>query len=760
MSAQDSSCDLKALSTQRTVQISDDDFIYILVFPNLFSRDPNLKEQLQNRKFSKAKCAEIFKSAFKISEDENNDLRNDLNKDFNAFLKDSQEEIEYHRFLLLILMCLFKIFETKLMLRIKLFFSRDKDEIFCKIGVSDYNSKVQACLSDYLVQLDRKDEEKCGYSFISPYAIFEMDIEDSQDDSENLEKLYKAYKYDEKKAKMIEERFTMFRYKDKVRLLFEMITSVVDIPDLIDNKIITAGYCVHNMEQLTYLRKNWGSFWAIYKPQNFKEIRKYFGEKIAIYFAWLDYYVKWLILPAILGSALFWTEFHYQDMNDKSKEMTKSEVGLLIFSVFLALGSALLDKLWIRRQNELSWMWGTVDLNVVELQRPGFKGVYRKDPISGRQKKFSNKIVTEGAKRIIGINIAILFASVVFITVGGIFFYRSTRTASDLGGQWHRICALMNAVQIQVMNFVYRKVAKVLTDWENYEYDSQYFDSLIFKLYLFQFVNSYISLFYIAFVKYYIEGCGLEEDCMSELRTQLGVIFIIKMLLNFIELGKPIIMRKIKLWKERKEIEKSKQRGEQVREEMTLIEAQNKLEDYETPLDDYMEIVIDYGYVVMFSAALPLVPLLALGMNILEIRVDSYKLCWLTKRPFPMLANSIGYWQVILRSISTMGALTNTGIMIFTIDIFDLDHLTEKWLYFMIIEHLILLFKYTLYVQFNDTPQRVTKGLVWGNRIAAERMYGRAHDESQKDLRGLYFKDLQGRNDVVLDPYKISKENN
>lgn len=184
-------------------------------------------------------------------------------------------------------------------------------------------------------------------------------------------------------------------------------------------------------------------------------------------------------------------------------------------------------------------------------------------------------------------------------------------------------------------------------------------------------------MIYIAFGKRYVEGCN-NDDCMGELKTQLGVIFVTKMLLNFIELGKPIISQKYNDWKEKKSLVRSRERGEKLREEMSSIEAQSKLEDYETPLDDYMEIVIDYGYVVMFSAAYPLVPLLALMMNIFEIRVDSYKLCNLTKRPFPMLANSIGYWEIILRSISTMGALTNTGIMIFTIDIFDLDTISEK----------------------------------------------------------------------------------
>lgn len=58
------------------------------------------------------------------------------------------------------------------------------------------------------------------------------------------------------------------------------------------------------------------------------------------------------------------------------------------------------------------------------------------------------------------------------------------------------------------MSAVYNRVAVLLTDAENHRTDTAYEDSLIGKTFVFQFVNSFASLFYIAFVKQYAEPDG------------------------------------------------------------------------------------------------------------------------------------------------------------------------------------------------------------------------------------------------------------
>ena len=53
------------------------------------------------------------------------------------------------------------------------------------------------------------------------------------------------------------------------------------------------------------LYKEWGLFKKWYKYQPLDAIRKYFGVKIGLYFAWLGFFTTMLIFPSIAGLVVF-----------------------------------------------------------------------------------------------------------------------------------------------------------------------------------------------------------------------------------------------------------------------------------------------------------------------------------------------------------------------------------------------------------------------------------------------------------------------
>ena len=54
---------------------------------------------------------------------------------------------------------------------------------------------------------------------------------------------------------------------------------------------------------------------------------------------------------------------------------------------------------------------------------------------------------------------------------------------------------------IMAMGRVYENLAVKLTDWEMHRTQTEYDDNLTFKVFIFQFINFYSSIIYIAFFK-------------------------------------------------------------------------------------------------------------------------------------------------------------------------------------------------------------------------------------------------------------------
>ncbi|XP_018564511.1 anoctamin-4-like [Anoplophora glabripennis] len=79
-------------------------------------------------------------------------------------------------------------------------------------------------------------------------------------------------------------------------------------------------------------------------------------------------------------------------------------------------------------------------------------------------------------------------------------------------------------------------------------------------------------------------------------------------------------------------------------------------------------LLIQYGFVVFFVAGFPLAPFLALANNLVELRVDAYKITNHFKRPVPNKVAGIGAWMGILQAITYAGAMTNAVIIAFTGD--------------------------------------------------------------------------------------------
>jgi hypothetical protein len=236
-------------------------------------------------------------------------------------------------------------------------------------------------------------------------------------------------------------------------------------------------------------------------------------------------------------------------------------------------------------------------------------------------------------------------------------------------------------VQIQVFNVLYGGLAKLLNNYENHRTDNQYEDALISKTFVFQFINSFAALLYLAFVKPFLpmlDNCY--ESCMHELSTQLFVILTGNLVTaNLTEIGMPALMQ---WWNKNSQ----KESEHYDYEDVTDIEKESFKDEYDAMMgtfEDYAELMMQFGYTTLFVASFPLAPILAFASNYVEIRVDAWKLCQLSKRPEPISAEDIGTWQRILEVMSLAAVLSNSALIAYTgTHVQNYTWSTRNWIFF------------------------------------------------------------------------------
>ena len=108
---------------------------------------------------------------------------------------------------------------------------------------------------------------------------------------------------------------------------------------------------------------------------------------------------------------------------------------------------------------------------------------------------------------------------------------------------------------------------------------------------------------------------------------------------------------------------------EVVSRDISPAERELELDEYHHMLGtfgDYRDLVLIYGYTVLFVAALPLAPLLALINAYAQIRVDAWNISVVSRRPWPQNAEDIGSWADIIELLSYIAVFTNSIIITYT----------------------------------------------------------------------------------------------
>uniref|UniRef100_A0A3Q3C729 Anoctamin n=1 Tax=Haplochromis burtoni TaxID=8153 RepID=A0A3Q3C729_HAPBU len=464
------------------------------------------------------------------------------------------------------------------------------------------------------------------------------------------------------------------------------------------------------------LHEEWANYGVMHKYQPVDLIRKYFGEQIGLYFAWLGVYTQLLIPPSVLGIIVFLYGILTVDTNVPSQETCNDSLNItmcplcdgvcdywrlssvcslarasylfdngatVLFAIFMSLWAAWFLEHWKRRQMYLKHTWDLTSLEDEEVMKPEYE-----EALQEKKAKMKAHFIT------FFINFLCLQIFITFSAVFGVAVYRicmlsvwsmnpdpeakaSVRMTVTTTG------IILNMLVVLVLEEVYGAIAVWLTELELPKTTEEFEERLIFKSFFLKSMNAFAPIFYVAFFKgrfagrpgdyvyvfgdYRMEECA-PPGCLIELCIQLSMIMLGKQLIqnNVFEILLKKMYRTI-------QEQKGKNRGAEDEDSETeekrpkqQFDKDFTLEPFEGVSPEYMEMIIQYGFVTLFVASFPLAPAFALLNNVIEIRLDAAKFVTEIRRPDAVRCKDIGIWYNILCGISKFSVITNAFVISFT----------------------------------------------------------------------------------------------
>ena len=636
---------------------------------------------------------------------------------------------------------------------------------------------------------------------------------------------YTDFKVGEKERFEPDSSTSFFSSLERIRLLQSLIELPqseggcgLNLEDLLETKVLTEIVPVHEIEgRLEELERIWVKApFTLTVAQPLDKIRDYYGERIAIYYAFLEELTNALVYPAVVGVLLFIVSLVWFEGSNDNPFTPFYSFQILVWITYFC-------KMWRRTEAVHAVRWNVSDFRETERPRHEFdgdmeRGFYSDEgywvAVDGNEKHaekvplMKKFLHTERRSREITSYLLVMpFLLAVIVATGGILAYKSSVMvsfyvlfASDdseltvpsygvtLGSV---VGGALNGLFISVTNMLYARLAEHLTEWENHRTQSDFDDALIVKTMFFQFINSYMALYYIAFVKAneidllswatgIPEYChdkrhfdageeqieaqhgGLNPYCMNELSLYMtSVVISASVVGKVLEFITPWMSARLRqadeeyaMYTKRVEQESGDEiakrvqttcgrllfigrfflgtvqqasahtdgTGAQMTEyelpKMTYYEGQAKLEPFEGIFSEYSNILLQLGYVVLFAPAFPLASALLWLSFYFELRTDAYKMVCNTRRPAYLGAEDIGAWQTVLRMLAALGVLTNLGLAgitdttlkrILPFHFLGLIEINEsnKVLFLVVLEHLLLLTQYCVLTIIPDVPEDI-----------------------------------------------------
>ncbi|RHY39045.1 hypothetical protein DYB34_001933 [Aphanomyces astaci] len=462
-----------------------------------------------------------------------------------------------------------------------------------------------------------------------------------------------------------------------------------------------------NREYLTHWFLQWRAYFRN-NTDSVEKIRLHFGEKAALYFAYMDFYTKWLLPLALWGLFIYFLSAFSSTLYFRMSAITGLAVSTLWATLFLIC--------WKRRRSELRLKWGVGAQEHVHVTNPHFQPPPPTASLNGV--KWSRRL-----KYIVGYLVLVVFlVGETVITIGFVDLYFFLKAGCggncSTGGLENWVLVLCQGILlglvVDIIQYqIFRVIAVSLTQWENHPTEKRYESSRALKVFLWDFFGIYSWFWMCAFV--YVPYGSQFSSLLNEYNLlpwtssyepgllELQSMFVTPLVATQ---GLKIVFEKIIpyfLLQAAKKASDAKgmydvyhstlaehfdRDGKTVSAAATasppspptgatlppLLRAKSSTRiisdmltslpklsrKLTTPHDtfaDYADTLVQFGYVSQFTCVWPFIPVCAVINNVFEVRSSAFQ------RVVPQRTSSMGSWNLFLRFNNIWAIFINVALI-------------------------------------------------------------------------------------------------
>ncbi|XWS16255.1 hypothetical protein CRYUN_Cryun34aG0069300 [Craigia yunnanensis] len=363
--------------------------------------------------------------------------------------------------------------------------------------------------------------------------------------------------------------------------------------------IVKQVFPLHDETKRKKLLRSWALNCWNFTNQPIDEIYVYFGTKIAVYFAFLGMYTRWMIFPAAFGlilqlvdfgslqllvlpaffiSVVLWAVLFFQFW--KRKNSALSARWHLNFSVSTSQGDKLLGREWSSLQSPMEL------IKNLGIDKTKEKEAFQRDEWFGYLKRFRND--------------AIVILSIICLQLPFELAYAHLYEVIESDIVKFGLTAVY-LLAIQYFTRIGGKISIRLIKYENNENTEYRADSLVYKVFGLYFMQSYIGVFYHAL---------LHRNFMTLRQVLIQRLILSEVLENLLENSLPYLKysyKKYRAVRNKKKCEKGSTGKIQFisrmeKEYLKPTYSASICEELEDGLfDDFLELALQFGMIMMFA---------------------------------------------------------------------------------------------------------------------------------------------------------------